>query len=163
MCQHCAPRAITGRTIATRCAYTWTSITPTTARRTPKRMHSKKRLQGLHREWNAKGSPRVAKCLELHQAMQVYTFSWMSTMSTMCLPCQGVTHRLCRIFFCGLTSAPLTSFLLPPFLFGPALLCQVSDLFHSQAILRRLHRGCAHVCVCPCLYACVSLLPSLPY
>ena len=30
--------------------------------------------QKLHRECNAKGTPRVAKCFELQQAKQVYTF-----------------------------------------------------------------------------------------
>ena len=42
--------------------------------------------KNLHREWNAEGSPHAAKCLELQQAMQVYTFSWKSTLSIMRLP-----------------------------------------------------------------------------
>ena len=110
---------------------------------TPKNMNDNKQIQGLHREWNAQGWPRVAACSELHQAMQVYTFSWMSNLSIMCLPCQGVTYRICLVFFCGLTSVPFTSFLLSPV---PARSCPAlsySDMVYSQVLLRRLHGGCA--------------------
>ena len=76
----------------------------------PNQMHNEKQIAGLHRKWNAKGSPRVAKCLEMHQAMQVYTFNRKSTFSIMCLSCQGVDYQLCLVFSCGLTSVPFTSF-----------------------------------------------------
>ena len=129
---------------------------------TPEQMHGKEHIQRLHRKWNTQGWHRVAACFELHQTMQVHIFSWMSNLSIMCLPCQGVTYRICLVFFSGLTSAPLTSFMPSPF---PARSCPAlsySVMFHSQVLLRRLHGSCAHVCTCICLYACVFLRPCRP-
>jgi len=103
-------------------------------------MHNEKQIAGLHRKWNAKGSPRVAKCLEVYQAMQVYTFNRKSTLSIMCLSCQGVDYRLRLVFSCGLTSVPFPSFGYPfPVRSCPDMSCP--ELFYWQALLRRLHRN----------------------
>ena len=45
----------------------------------------------------------------------------------------------------------------------PCFAPSCSDQFYSQALLRRLHGGCAHVGVCICLSACACLRLCLPY
>jgi hypothetical protein len=79
----------------------------------------------------------------------------------MCLPCQENLPSL-SCFLLRLDFVHFRIFPVPPFLVltWPALSC--SDLLYSQALLRWLQRGCAHVCVGICLSACVCLRTCLP-
>ena len=158
MCRHCAPRAITWRVKATGCAYNWRSITPISTRwQHQNKCTARNKYKDYIGNGTHKDGTRVATCFELHQTMQVYIFRWMSNLSITRLPCQGVTYRICLVFFSGLASAPFTSFLPSPV---PARSCPAlsySAMFHSQVLLRRLHRNlpmsvpasvCMHVSFC---------------
>ena len=84
-------------------------------------------------------------------------FQMESTVSTMCPPYQGITHSLCIIFLCSLTSVPPHLFPDPAFPVSSALLCHV---FRFPSFVRHTPSATWGLCPCLCLPLSVCLCQS---